>query len=165
MNNLLNAPLVSETRRNHALEHATIHLLSARHPKLGMAGHSNPTGFFLIGDLPTEQVRAAVSEALTRLQQGESHLAIHPGCGTNYVVTGALAALFTLIGLIGTKNARQRWERFPLLMALSMLAFAVAPPLGSVLQKRVTTQPDPEGLTIVDVYPVSKNIHRVVTRS
>ncbi len=163
MNNLLNLPLVSETRRNHALEHATIHLLSARFPKLGMAGHSNPTGFFLIGDLPTEQVRAAVGEALTRLQQGESHLAIHPGCGTNYVVTGALGALFASIGMIGTRSAHQRWGRFPLLMALSVLAFAVAPRLGSALQKRVTTQPDPGGLTIVDVYPVSKSVHRIVT--
>lgn len=164
MNNLLDAPLVSETRRNHALEHATIHILSARFPGRAMAGHSNPTGFFLIGDLPTEQVRDAVGEALTRLQQGESHLAIHPGCGTNYAVTGALGALFASIGMIGTKSARQRWERFPLLMALSMLAFIIAPPLGSALQKRVTTQPDPGGLTIVDIYPVSKNIHRVVTR-
>ena len=163
MNNLLDAPLVSQTRRNHALEHATIHLLGARFPKLGMAGHSNPTGFFLIGDLPTEQVRAAVNEALIRLQRGESHLAIHPGCGTNHVVTGALTALFALIGMIGTQNARQRWDRFPLLMALSILAFFVAPPLGSVLQKRVTTQPDPGALTILDVVPVSKNLHRIIT--
>jgi hypothetical protein len=163
MNNLLDAPLVSETRRNHALEHATIHLLGARFPGRAMAGHSNPTGFFLIGELPTEQVRTAVGEALKRLQNGESGLAIHPGCGTNYVVTGALAALFALIGMIGTKNARQRWERFPLLMALSMLAFVVAPPLGFALQKRVTTQPDPGGLTVVKVVRVSKNIHRVIT--
>lgn len=165
MNNLLNAPLVSETRRNHALEHATIHILSARFPGRSMAGHSNPTGFFLMGDLPTEQVRSAADEALKRLQNGESKLAIHPGCGTNYVVTGALGALFALAGMIGTKSTRQRWERFPLLMALSMLAVMLAPPLGNALQKQVTTQPDPGGLTIVDVYPVSKTVHRIVTRS
>lgn len=164
MNNLLNAPLVSETRRNHALEHATIHILSARFPGRNMAGHSNPTGFFLMGDLSTEQVRTTADEALKRLQNGESKLAIHPGCGTNYVVTGALGALFALVATIGTKSTRQRWERFPLLMTVSMLAVMLAPPLGNALQKRVTTQPDPGGLTIVDVYPVSKNVHRVVTR-
>lgn len=164
MNNLLNAPLVSETRRNHALEHATIHILSARFPSRHMAGHSNPTGFFLMGDLTTEQVRTAADEALKRLQKGESELAIHPGCGTNYVVAGALGALFALIATIGTRSTRQRWERFPLLMAFSILAVMFAPPLGNVLQKRVTTQPDPGGLTIVDVYPVSKTVHRVVTR-
>jgi hypothetical protein len=165
MNNLLNAPLVSETRRNHALEHATLHILSERLPGRGMAGHSNPTGFFLIGDVPTESVRAAASEALTRLQNGENQLAIHAGCGTNYVVTGALAGFFALLGMSGTKNSRERLERFPLLMLLSILALIIGQPLGLALQKQVTTQPDPGDLTIVDVYPVSKSIHRIVTRS
>jgi len=165
MNNLLNAPLVSETRRNHALEHATLHILSERFPGRGMAGHSNPTGFFLIGDVSTEDIRAAASQALTRLQNGESRLAIHAGCGTNYVVTGALAGLFALLGMSGTRNTRERLERFPLLMLLSILAFMIGQPLGLALQKRVTTQPDPGDLTIVDIYLVSKSIHRIVTRS
>ena len=164
MNPFLDAPLISETRRNHALEHATIHLLSTRFPHRNMLGHSNPTGFFLVSDLPTDEVRTAVAEALTRLQKGESGLAIHPGCGTNYVVTGALTALFALIGLSGTRNTRQRLERFPLLMALSALALLIAPSLGLALQKQVTTQPDPGSLTIVDIYPVGRNIHRVVTK-
>lgn len=165
MDNLLNAPLISETRRNHALEHATIHILSARFPGLAMAGHSNPTGFFLIGNLSIDDIRTASSEALTRLQNGESRLALHEGCGTNYVVTGALAGTFALLGMIGTRNTRQRFERFPLLMLLSALAFMLGQPLGLALQKQVTTQPDPGGLTIEDVYPVSKNIYRVVTRA
>src|SRR5512141_1324773 len=111
MNNLLEAPYIVETRRNHALEHATIHILSERFPGRPMAGHSNPTGFFLIGDLPSEQVREAVSEALTRLKNGESHLAIHEGCGTNYVVTGGLAAIFAFLGMSWTRNNRERLER------------------------------------------------------
>ena len=162
---ILDAPYVSETRRNHALEHATIHILSARFPGRAMAGHSNPTGFFLIGDLPVEDVRSAVSEALARLQNGESQLAIHAGCGTNYAVTGALAALLAIIGLSGTKNTRQRLDRFPLLMLFSILAFMFGQPLGMALQKQVTTQADPLGLSIVDVYPVSKTVHRVVTHA
>lgn len=162
---VLDAPFVSETRRNHALEHATIHILSARFPGRAMAGHSNPTGFFLMGDLPVEEVRSAVSEALARLQGGESRLAIHPGCGTNYAVTGALAALLAIIGLTGTKNTRERLERFPLLMLFSMLAFVFGQPLGMALQKQVTTQADPDGLAIVDVYSVSKNVLRVVTHA
>jgi hypothetical protein len=161
---ILDAPLVFETRRNHALEHATIHILSGRFPGLSMAGHSNPTGFFLLGNLSTPDVRAAADEALTRLQNGESRLAIHAGCGTNYAVTGALAAAFAFLGLIGTKNSRERLERFPLLMLLSVLAFMIGQPLGLVMQRRVTTQPEPGSLAIVQVYPVWKNIHRVVTR-
>lgn len=165
MDTLLNVPFISSTRRNHALEHAAVHILSARFPKRGMGGHSNPTGFFIFGDLPTEDVRSAVNEALTRLQKGESDLAIHPGCGTNYVVTGALTALFALAGLNGTKNTRERLERFPLLMALSVLAMMIAPPLGSALQKRVTTDSQPGTLTVLSVSRVSKTVHRVITRS
>jgi hypothetical protein len=54
-------------------------------------------------------------------------------------------------------------ERFPMLVALCTLALMVAPPLGMLLQKRVTTQPDPGNLTIVNVVRVSKNVHRVIT--
>ncbi|MCX6078646.1 MAG: DUF6391 domain-containing protein [Chloroflexi bacterium] len=165
MNSILEAPLVGETRRNHALEHATIHILSARFPGRAMAGHSNPTGFFLIGDLPTEDVREAVTEALTRLQNGEYNLAIHEGCGTNYVVTGGLAALFAFVGMSGTRNNRERLERLPLVMLLSILAFMLSRPLGPALQMRVTTQPDPGGMLLVDVYSLSKNLHRVVTKN
>ena len=45
---ILDLPLILETRRNHALEHASIHLLSHKNPGKRMAGHSNPTGFFLL---------------------------------------------------------------------------------------------------------------------
>jgi len=164
MNDILAAPLIGETRRNHALEHATIHILSDRFPGRSMAGHSNPTGFFLIGDLPTQGVREAVSEALARLQNGEYHLAIHEGCGTNYVVTGGLAALFAFLGMSGTKNNRERLERFPLVMLLSILAFMIGRPLGPLLQMSITTQPDPGSLVLVDVYPITRNVHRVVTK-
>jgi hypothetical protein len=165
MNNILEAPLVGETRRNHALEHATIHILSARFPGRPMAGHSNPTGFFLLGDLPTEHVREAVAEALTRLQNGERQLAIHEGCGTNYVVTGGLAALFAFAGMSGTKSNRERLERLPLVMLLSVLAFVIGQPLGPALQQQVTTEADPGNMTLEDVYPVANNIHRIVTRA
>jgi hypothetical protein len=163
MNNFLEAPLVGETRRNHALEHATIHLLSARFPGRPLAGHSNPTGFFLLGEVSTEAVREAVTEALVRLQNGESHLAIHEGCGTNYIVSGAVVGGLAFLAMSGTKSNRERLERLPLVIMLSALGLILGQPLGPALQKQVTTQPDPGSLAIVDVYPVAQNIHRVVT--
>jgi large subunit ribosomal protein L3 len=36
---ILDLPLILETRRNHALEHASIHLLSHKNPGKRMAGH------------------------------------------------------------------------------------------------------------------------------
>jgi hypothetical protein len=165
MNNILETPFIGDTRRNHALEHATIHILSERFPRLAMAGHSNPTGFFLLGELPTEHVREAVTEALARLQNGERHLAIHEGCGTNYIVTGGLAALFAFAGMSGTKNDRERIERIPLVMLLSTFAFMLGQILGPTLQKEITTQPNPGSMLLVDVYPVAKNVHRIVTKN
>jgi hypothetical protein len=78
---ILDLPFILETRRNHALEHATLHMLAHTH-KINMAGHSNPTGFFIFGEVRTDEIRAAVDEAYSRLRSGEKGLAIHPGCGT-----------------------------------------------------------------------------------
>ena len=85
---LLNAPTISRIRRNHALEHATLHILAQRFPGKPMAGHSNPRGFWILGDVPTEEIKSAVESALARLRAGESHLALHPNCGTNIAVAG-----------------------------------------------------------------------------
>ncbi len=165
MNNLLQIPPVLATRRNHALEHATIHILSNRFPGSALAGHSNPTGFMLLGEVPTEAVRAAVHEAISRLQNGESALAIHPGCGTNYLVMGGLAAFLGIIGTVGTKNTRERLERLPLLTLLSILGIFLGQPLGPALQKQITTEAAPGSLAIVDVYRLSGAAHRIVTRA
>lgn len=165
MNNLLELPHIASTRRNHALEHATIHILSRRFPGRAMAGYSIPGGFFLLGNLPTEQVGEAVVEALTRLQHGEHTLAIHDGCGTNYAVIGWLAAMFAFLGFAGTKNDHERMERLPVVMVLSILAFIWGRSLGPALQKSVTTQANPGGLVVREVYRISDNLHRVVTKN
>lgn len=151
------------TRRNHALEHASIHLLSERFPHTPMGGHSNPTGFFVVGNLPTEAVREAVLQALTRLQNGERSLALHPGCGTNYAVSGGLTALLVIAGLTGTKNTRERLERLPLLTFLAMLGSLFGPPLGMVLQQKLTTEANLGDLQIVEINPLRPGLHRVKT--
>lgn len=161
---ILEYPLVLKTRRNHGLEHATIHILSARYPGTALAGHSNPTGFFIVGRVPTEAVRDAVSEALGRLVAGERHLAVHPGCGTNYVVYGAVAGMLAWLGMGRAKKFKARLDRLPLVMLLSTIGFIVAQPLAPLVQARITTEGDPGELTIVDVYRINNGLHRVVTR-
>lgn len=163
MNNILNSDLINATRRNHALEHATIHVLSNHFPGLTLAGHSNPTGFVLLGDLPVESVREAVVEALSRLQNGEHQLAIHDGCGTNYVATSSLAAIFGFMAMSGTRNNRERLQRMPWMMIFSMLAVILGLPFGRVLQKNVTTNPETGSLMLTDVYPLRQGVYRVAT--
>jgi hypothetical protein len=65
---ILDLPFILETRRNHALEHATLHVLARKYPNQHMAGHSNPTGFFVIGKFDTQEIWTAATEAMTRLR-------------------------------------------------------------------------------------------------
>jgi hypothetical protein len=166
-NPILDLPLVHETRRNHALEHATLHVLSAKHPGHPMAGHSNPTGFFILGNLPTEEVRAAVTQALTRLRAGERELAIHAGCGTNLATSALLAGTFAWFVLRGGKSLFGRILRLPFALAFALVGLAVSQPLGPVIQAKITTDADMGDLQIVDVRPTVRGrltAHRVITQ-
>ena len=66
---ILDLPVVRRTRRNHGLEHATIHVLSSRIKGLQMAGRSTDSGFVLLGEAPTELVEASVRDALSRMRE------------------------------------------------------------------------------------------------
>jgi len=164
---LINQPGVSRVRRNHGLEHATIHILSHRFPKTSMAGHSDTGGFWLLGELETDQVRLAVEHGLARMRAGEHGLAIHPNCGTNFVTSGVLAGLAGAFAMLG---AGKRWqnqvERLPLAVTLATVALILARPLGFLMQEHVTTAGNPGGLQIVAIKPTRRGnvrAHRVVT--
>ncbi len=161
---ILDLPLILETRRNHALEHATIHLLSRKHPGKRMAGHSNPTGFFLLGDLTTQQIWESATEAHTRLNSGESGLAVHPGCGTNMATTALLAGSFAWMPLRGTKSTLWRLALVPFALLFALVGYQLSKPLGPWLQKYVTTEATLGNLQIVDIVPVRKGVHRVITK-
>jgi hypothetical protein len=109
LESVLEFPAISRVRRNHGLEHATLHVLAQRFPHLAMAGHSNTGGFVLVGDVPTEAVKQAVQEALRRLNGGEPQLAVHPNCGTNFVVSGTMAGLAGAAVMMGPSK-RSRWQ-------------------------------------------------------
>ena len=163
---ILELPFILNTRRNHALEHATLHVLATKYPTKPMAGHSNPTGFFILGSLPTEDVRWAVTQALTRLRAGESHLAIHPGCGTNLATSTIVAATFAWFAMRGAKSTFGRLLRLPFALALAVVGAVVSRPLGPMLQEKVTTDAEMGSLQVLDVQPtVSGRVqaHRVRT--
>ena len=160
---LLDLPLILETRRNHALEHATLHVLARTH-KISMAGHSNPTGFFLLGDLQLEDIAAAADEALTRLRDGESGLAVHEGCGTNMATTALLSATFAWAPLRGAKSIRWRLMLVPLALTFAVFGYLLSKPLGPWLQRNVTTEADLGDLRLVDIVPVRKGVHRIMTK-
>jgi hypothetical protein len=160
---LLTLPLILETRRNHALEHATLHVMAQTLP-IPMAGHSNPTGFFILADVSTEQLAAAATQAWTRLNAGEYDLAIHPGCGTNLATTVGLASTFAWLPLRGRKSTLTRLALAPLALLFAALGFALARHLGPSLQQHVTTEAHLGNLHIAEIRFIRKGVHRVITK-
>lgn len=138
-------PFISATRRNHALEHATIAVLLHRlGPALRLMGRSTAKGFYIYGDLPTQEIAEAAKEGLTRLQRGESDLAVSPLCGTNLAVGGILAGLASVLALGG----KQRNDRLSRSILAATGALVLAQPLGRLVQKHVTTCAQVDGVKI-----------------
>jgi len=165
---MLNYPLVSRIRRNHGLEHASLHVLARGFPNKSMAGYSDFSGFWLLGNIPTEAVQSAVAEALQRMKAGEHNLAVHPNCGTNLATAGSLAGLAGLLGMVGVgSRKRDKIERVPMVITLATLALIVAQPLGMYLQRYITTSGMPGALQVVEIIPQKRGrmqAHRVLTQ-
>ena len=158
-------------RQVHALEHATVWMLSdleqARRNQASshvnfndnetIGGMSTEKGFYLYGEINPLKLKRAVRLALDRLQQGEWNLALHPRCGTNVSVamvltTGAILTTYFLL------------PRDPLgqLLGLGFATTAVswlAPDIGMSVQKYLTTA-IPFNLKIRDIAKTVDSIGR-----
>jgi len=166
---LLNWGPVSSVRRNHALEHATINLLSRKKPGRSLAGYSDWRGFWIFGDVDTEELQLTIDEALARLRQGEGNLAIHANCGTNFVTTGFLVGTAAWLGMIGTGSGfRRKLDRWPLVISLVTTTLILSQPLGPIVQARLTTESRPGDLQVIQIMQYQRNgipAHRVSTRN
>jgi hypothetical protein len=160
--NILEIPLIARIRRNHALEHATIHVLTQHNPWRHLMGRTTASGFYVFGEVEIEEVAAAVSEALALLQRGEHSLAVHPRCGTNLATAGVLAGLFAFVAMSG--RSKPRLAKLPQILLATTVAVIAAQPLGPALQKYVTTLPEVEGVTIEEITRLQRGqavVHRV----
>lgn len=169
MANLLNQPLLMRIRRNHGLEHATIHMLSAKYPRTPIAGRADAKGFVILGRLSTDAIAESAEEAAARLRAGEEHLAIHPNCGTNFLTAAVLAGLACFATLLGgrTDRTRDRLERLPLAIFATILALIIAQPIGSAAQRHVTTSGEIGALRIAGIQQLRSGrttVHRVRTQ-
>jgi hypothetical protein len=165
---LLNLPPIATTRRNHALEHATIHILARRNPNLSLVGRSDWQGYSIYGQVETRLVEQAAHEALGRLQAGEHQLAVHPRCGTVLATTSVLSGMAAFLALgLGRSRSRFRWASLPEVLLATTVAVLIAQPLGLLVQQRITTASDVGDLRIIRVFQQrggSMPIHRVDTR-
>ncbi len=141
-------------RQVHALEHATVWVLSQSGPAATaradndlLGGMSTDQGFYLYGRVNIAQLRQAVREALQRIASGEWDLAVHPRCGTNLSVGMLLTA-----GLaVGINLALPRGPILQLLgLGAAAAAAQLAPDVGALAQRYVTTA-IPFNLGVVDI--------------
>ena len=167
---------VRRIRRNHGLEHATVHMMSKHSKDLKIhGGRAVLDGFFIYGTATTEEIHVAVTEAIDRMRKGEHHLAIHPNCGTGLVTTGLMTTAATLLGSIGANaNWAERLGRLPTMLVLSVLAVILSQPTGLSLQKHITTLGEVGDLEVVQIsrqemrLPFTRNamtVHRIWTRA
>lgn len=134
-------------RENHALEHATIVILSKRFPEARLSGVSFATGFFVFGEVPTEAVRPAAEQALSRLRGNEPEMAIHERCGTNLAVAGMLTGLSAMT----VAKMRKPFNTFNNVILASTASLVLARPLGLLVQRYITTRTPGESMRLVGV--------------
>lgn len=147
-------------RQVHALEHATVWLLSqsgrSQYPSFSsqqtdnesLGGLSTERGFYIYGQVNKIELQRAVLVALQRLTSGEWNLALHPRCGTN-VSVGLLLGL----GLVMSMHLLLPRSPIEQMLGLGVAATAAAnltPELGMLAQRYVTTA-IPFNLEIVDI--------------
>ena len=165
--NMLNPNALSRIRRNHGLEHATLNVLTSKYARLSLAGHSDHRGFWIVGEVPTEALEEAVTQALARMQAGEHDLAIHANCGTNFVAAGIIAGLTAWVTMLGSgRKLGQKLERLPLVISFTTMALVLSQPLGPLLQARVTTSGEPGTLSIKEIVVTNQGpfkAHHVLT--
>ena len=157
--------VISRVRRNHAIEHATVSLLMSRGIRPPLGGYSTAGGYFIFGRVTLDEVSQAAHEALARLRDGESGLAVSPFCGTN-LVAGALLAGAAAALVMGNSRGK-RLQRLPVVGIAAIAATMLARPVGNALQRRYTTLSDASGVEIDEVRQVfagSFSVHRVRTR-
>ena len=148
--------LIDRIRRNHAVEHATIAILATRGHRPPMGGYSTPGGFWVYGNIPSDDVAEAAGDALERLRAGESRLAVSPYCGTNLAV-GIVGALL-LVGFV-RKRVTSRAARVPLVAAAVLGAILVKRPLGMAAQRELTTLSEVGDAEVVGIRRMSFGRH------
>ncbi len=162
------AQTLSRIRRNHGLEHATIHVLSENHKNFSAQGNSDHRGFHLniYGNISEEAVHQAVKEAYKRMKNGEHELAVHPNCGTVLLTTATLATLAAQASF-ATELKRQRrssmnWSvlinGLPMAILAVVFALIISRPIGTYLQAQYTVEGNLGDLQLTSIRKINPSL-------
>ena len=143
--------MLAHIRKNHAMEHATIHLLTEALPHVSFAGYSFVRGYWILGKAELQDVQKAAEMAHARLKNGEHKLAIHPNCGTNIAMIGLCTAAAAMLTSFGDDEDESPMSRFSAFTTAGMIGALVGKPLGPKVQEKISTDPDVSSLSIVSI--------------
>ena len=150
-------------RRNHAIEHATMHQLARLPRPMRLVARSDWDGFTMYGQIDTETLIHATQQGLHALRADQPNLAVHPRCGTNMAVHMLLAG--AAYSVVSSASRRGRRGLLPML-TLSMIGAvaALGQPLSRAAQAHLFTSVKVEGARITGVRRHDRKgmpIHRV----
>jgi hypothetical protein len=161
---LINLPFVAaafrafhldrETRRNHALEHATIHYLEANGPRR-FSGRAAKDGFRVCGRTSTREIRTAF-EQVRRVVRNDGRLpCISRRCGSNVIVALGLALLLLFtVALVSVIAQPPLAVRASALVGVVVFFVAMRHGIGNWIQGRFFMTVDFKEVSLRDVREV-----------
>ena len=140
-------PLINAIRIHHGLEHATVSLLLERGTPAPIGGYSVPGGFIIWAKAAPDTVASTALDALQLLEEGHSDLAVSSHCGTNVVVSAVLGGIAAYLAGRGRGLA-------PIIRGAIcglLVARALGPPIGKLVQQKVTVSAEPAGMSVKSI--------------
>lgn len=150
--------LDAATKRNHALEHATIVALEAR-DRRRLSGRASATGFRLSGRVSIDDVRGAFGRVQQTIRAGEPLACVTPRCGSN-IVTAIGAGVILLTGAaVWSVAVNPSWGVRAGLLAGIVVVFATCRHvLGNAIQRRFFLAEDFADVSLRDVRHVAPSV-------
>ena len=142
--------ILQRVRRNHAIEHAAMHLLGRTLQAPKLAARSDWRGITFYGDVDSSVLKSALEGGLLALNSGQRALAVHPRCGSMISASMLLAMLAGW--LVQSDLKRKRTPGRGMLDVAGITgAMLLAQPLGYAMQKYVLTDPDASHAHLVSI--------------
>jgi hypothetical protein len=147
--------LDAATKRNHALEHATILELEARNGRR-LAGRASPKGFRVSGHVSIDDVRTAFDRVRRTVRAGEPLKYVSPRCGSTVVTASGAGVLLLVAAAVWSVTFQPSWSvRAAVLLAIAVAFVALRRALGNAFQRRVFMAIDIGDVSLRDVRHVS----------
>jgi hypothetical protein len=150
--------LDTATKRNHALEHATILELESRNGRR-LAGRASPRGFRISGHVSIDDVRKAFERVRRTVLAGEPLKYVSPRCGSNVVTAIGVGMLLLVAVAVCSVTVQPSWSvRAAALLAIGMVFVMLRRAAGNAIQRRFFMEEDFADVSLRDVRHTSPGL-------